>query len=103
MIDAYYDGKEAAERNKRLHIFVLTRPEETLDVDYYKRRLIKFRDRAKHKVEYSEAGCRHQPAQSPQAHPQDCKVCLVVDESGMTGKGLEAFFSQVTVNTQRVS
>ena len=74
----------------------LARPPETLDKKYYRRRLRKFRERAKSK--------KLNPLlkQETQAYylPTDRKVCLVVDESGMTGMGLKDFFKQVTVATR---
>ena len=104
MLDAFHTRSEAEKRKKHLHIFIQTRPEETLDRKYYERMLHKFRERARHVKPNYRVTNRHRrrlPTAPPKPSPQDRKVCLAVDESGMSGKGLDDFFSQVNCSIQR--
>ncbi|KAK7106033.1 uncharacterized protein [Littorina saxatilis] len=101
MLDAFCSTSEAEEKKKQLDMFILSRPQETLDKQYYERRLFKFRDRAKHKDPYPDAGFPRRPTLPAKALPQDRKVCLVVDESGMAGTGLNDFFEQVAICHKR--
>ena len=100
MLDAFCGKSDAEERKQHLHMFILTRPEETLDNKYYERRLHKFRDRARQNDQDYPGARPRRPPRPPTAMPEDRKVCLVVDESGMSGKGLDDFFSQVNCSIQ---
>nr|KAG5703573.1 hypothetical protein BaRGS_000958 [Batillaria attramentaria] len=96
-----YEHKDKAEADvilkKKLRIFVMTRPEHTIDDKYFERRLHKWRSRAKLKDSERNWGYPRPPTLPPVAPMTDKKLCLVLDETGMSGKGLQAFFDQVAV------
>ena len=96
MIGKYHPEEEAKEiLRDRLRMFLMIRPEASLDAEYFKRRLLKFRLRAKSTVTHPYMRYPHRPTMAPVSPPHDRKVCLALDESGMSGKGLDDFFRQV--------
>jgi hypothetical protein len=98
MVRQYHNKSRANELLGRLRLFMLIRHELTLDAEYYKRRLLKFRLRAKTKDTHPDVGYPRPPTLPPVAlESHDRKVCLVLDESGISGKGLHDFFGWVSV------
>lgn len=96
MFRKYHSEDEAEEiLRDRLRMFLMNRPEASLDAEYFKRRLLKFRLRAKTTVTHPYMRFPHRPTMAPVSPPHDRKVCLALDESGMLGKGLDDFFRQV--------
>ena len=79
----------------RLRMFMMIRPEASLDAEYFKRRLLKFRLRAKTTVTNPLDGYTGPPTMLTMTPAHDRKVCLALDESGMSGKGLDDFFKTV--------
>ncbi|XP_070202206.1 uncharacterized protein [Littorina saxatilis] len=90
-----YHPTDHEEVLQRLRLYMLVRPEKTLDAGYFERRMLKFRLRAKTTVSHPYIGYPRPPTLPPVAAPHDRKVCMVLDESGMNGKGLNKFFEQV--------
>ncbi|XP_070202201.1 uncharacterized protein [Littorina saxatilis] len=90
-----YHPTDHEEVLQRLRLFMLIRPEKTLDAGYFERRMLKFRLRAKTTVSHPYVGYPRPPTLPPVAAPHDRKVCMALDESGMNGKGLDKFFEQV--------
>ena len=95
MLRNYHTKAKSDEMESRLRMFILIRPESTLDDEYFRRRLLKFRLRAKTTTTHPYVGYPRPPTLPPVAAPHDRKVCLALDESGMSGKGLDAFFAEV--------
>ncbi|XP_076457675.1 uncharacterized protein LOC143291607 [Babylonia areolata] len=96
MIGMHKNEKEKEKVLKRLRMFMMTRAEHTLDREYFKRRLLKFRLRAMQDPSRLDSTYPQSSNLRAVAPEHDCKVCLALDETGMADRGLPDFFKWVS-------